>query len=99
MVTVTNFLRPDRIPLRLPGVAVVHLQQPLAPRVNRIIWLEEPCRRHAARPLEGAEENVVGVVGPVAAEEQVLHQHWPQWLERAAERGGSALRIFSELFQ
>src|SRR5919201_4615061 len=100
MVTVTIFpLRPDGIALRFPSVAVEHLQQPLAPRVDRIIGLEEPHWRHAARPLERAEENVVGVARPVAAEERVLHEHGPQRIERRAKRRERALRILPELFQ
>src|SRR5437016_10000539 len=67
-------LDPDRIALRLPRVAVVHLEQPLAPRIERIVGLEEPRRRHRARPLQGAEQDVVGEARPVAGNERVLHQ-------------------------
>src|SRR5689334_802249 len=97
--TVPIYSCPDGIPLRLPRVPVEHLQEPLAPRVERIIRLEQPCRRHAARPLERAEENVVGVARPVAAEERVLHKHGPQRIERRAKRGERALRILPELLQ
>src|SRR2546423_12953519 len=98
MVTVT-ISGPDRIALRLPRIAVVHLEEALAPRVERIVGLEQPLRRDDARPLERAEEDVIGKARTVAREELVLHQHRPHRIERTAERRQRALRIFPDLLE
>src|SRR3954469_19706010 len=85
MVTVTIFpSRPDRIALGAPRVASEKLQDALAPRVHRIIGLEQAHRRHAARPLERAEEDVVGIAWPAARQERIAHQHFARRLEGAA---------------
>src|SRR5260221_12553139 len=94
-----SFLRPNRIPLRLPRIPVVHLEQPLAPRVDRIVALEEPRRRDGARPLEGAEQDVIGEARTVAGKKGVLHQNRPERVERAAKRRHRALRIGAALLE
>src|SRR5437763_3097611 len=91
--------RPHGITLGLPRIAVVHLQQPLAPGERRIVGLEQPRRRNGARPLEGAEQDVIGETRPVAAEKEVLREHRPHGIERAAKRGERVLRIFAELLE
>src|SRR5436309_1047210 len=98
MVTVT-ISGPDRIALRLPRVAVVHLEEALAPCVDRVVGLEEPLRRDDARPLERTEEDVIGKARTVAREERVLHEHRTHRIERAAERRQRALRIFPDLLE
>src|SRR5213075_2427200 len=85
--------------LRLPRIAVVHLEQPLAPCVERIVGLEEPLRRDDARPLERAEEDVISKARTVAREELVLHEHRPHRIERTAKRRQRALRIFPDLLE
>src|SRR5437773_7822152 len=97
--SVPIYLRPYRIALRLPRVAVVHLEQPLAPRVDRIVGLEQPRRRNDARPLERAEEHVIGEARTVAGEERVLHQHRTHRIERAAKRRHRTLRILADFLE
>ena len=35
--------------------AAVKIQHPFAPGIDRIIWLDQPGRRHYPRPLKGAK--------------------------------------------
>src|SRR3954465_15481095 len=90
---------PDRVALRLPGIAVEEVEHALAPGVDRVVGLEQADRRDAARPLEGAEEDVVGGAGDVAGDELVLPQARPQRLERAAEVGELLLRLGGKLLE
>src|SRR5262245_39322172 len=90
---------PDRIAFRIPCVSAEELEHPLAPLVERVVWLEQPQRRHRARPLKGAEHDVVREAGSLAAHERVLHQRRPQRLESAAEVGEPFLLLRGELLE
>src|SRR5258706_14206918 len=89
----TRILDPDWIPFCLPREAVEEVEHALAPRVHRVVGLEQADGRYAARPLERAEQDVVGVARAVAAEERVLHEPRPRHLEHAAEVCEPLLRL------
>src|SRR5690242_8845455 len=92
-------LRPHRKTLSLARVAAEEVEQLLAPGEHRVVGLEQANRAHDARPLEGAEQDVVGVARAVAAEERVLHQRLAHRRERMAERRQRALRVAAVLLE
>src|SRR3954452_10561543 len=88
MVTVTIWPScPNRVPLGFARIAAEEVEHALAPAEHRIVGLEQAQRRYRARPLEGAEHDVVGEAGSFAGDEWFVHQLGPQRLEGAADLG------------
>src|SRR4051812_36653475 len=68
---------------RLATHPVEQVEHALAPRVDRIVLLQEFQRRaHGARPQQGAEQDVVGIGRRSTRQERLLLEHAPRRFER-----------------
>src|SRR5690349_25117910 len=75
----------DGIPLRPGAEAAVEVEHPAAPGRHRIVRGEELEVADAARPLEAAEDDVVGVERRGPAEVRLRREGEAQWPEALAE--------------
>src|SRR5437016_9124664 len=74
-----------RIARRLACHPIECIEQSFAPRVDRIVLLEQFERADDARPLEAAEHDVISIVRRVTAEIGLCPQRQPHRLERFAK--------------
>src|SRR5271170_3769697 len=76
----------DRIPDRLARHSAEGIEDAAAPRVYRIARLQELGRADAARELEAAEHDVIGIVRLVAAEIRLRLKRFTDRIDRFSER-------------
>src|SRR5437879_5557824 len=79
--------------------ASMGVEQALSPREQWVVGLEQLLRRHDARPLEAAEEDVVGEARPRSADPRLLGHDLARGIERLAQRRDRLLRIGAELLE
>src|ERR1700722_9057366 len=85
-----------RIAFGLARQAAMGIEQALAPGGDRIIGLEQMRRADRTRPLERAEQDVVGIFGRIAAQVGLLLHGQACRLQRLAERGELSLAVLHD---